>query len=318
MRRTHSRYLKEEDCPVTTHQAGSARLEDRRGHGFYIIDNAVIEEYGPQIGAYGLAVYNVLAMYAGRKGSAFPSLRAIERMLGISRPTVIKAIDTLVEVGLITRSARRTGQGDRTSNIYTLVLVGGKEGLPPGQSDLPRVVNDIDHGGQSDLPPVVNDIDHRGKGDLPDQYLMNNTHIEQDPGRQESSEGSPAPPGQPALPAAAEASVQPEEEQVADPKEHPLVAAYREWHRRWPTHAQMRMIIESNPPLQQWHEAMRAWSGKGYKPTNIQGQLEWAHNPSLAGLGGLPKKSGPVSKVQQSLDAVDSFFSRLELKGGTV
>ena len=275
----------------------SVRVEDKRGHYFYRIDNAVIEEYGPKIGAYGLAVYNVLAMYAGRKDSAFPSLRTIEKDLGISRPTIVKAIDTLIEVGLITKERRRNERGDHTSNVYTLVPVRGKR-------DLPRT--------QQDLPPPVNDIDHGGKPDLPELDSVNDTQYEQDYGTEGADAPAPVAPGK--------ASVgQADKEQAPDLKKNPLVVAFRDYNKRWPTHGQMRQIVEANPDPELWQRAMVAWVGKGYKVTNIEGMLEWALDPSRIPQPP-PKQQGGVmrqvkSKVEASMDAVDAVFARIDARG---
>lgn len=64
------------------------------------------------------------------------------------------------------------------------------------------------------------------------------------------------------------------------PKEHAANVAYRELHNRWPSTAQMKIIAERDPPIGDWVRAIRAWAEAGYKPTNIQGMLDWAFNPS--------------------------------------
>lgn len=63
--------------------------------------------------------------------------------------------------------------------------------------------------------------------------------------------------------------------------EHPLNQAFHSLHANWPSHLQMKMIMESAPPLDNWIRAMREWSGRGYRYNNIKAQLEWAHNPAL-------------------------------------
>lgn len=63
------------------------------------------------------------------------------------------------------------------------------------------------------------------------------------------------------------------------PKDHPAVMAYRDLHKRYPSTAQMQIISERDPPIGNWVRAIRAWAAAGFKPTNIEGMLEWAFEP---------------------------------------
>ena len=146
-------------------------LKDGREPGFYIIDNELIDNYGPTIGVYGVAVYNVLAQYANKNGSRiFPSYQTIADKLGISRPKVIDTIKKLIDVGLIKKSPRIDSAGDMTSNEYMLVkLKGGKQDLPPSKQDLPP--------SKREQPRVVNDVNQGGKPRLPDQDPVNKTQL---------------------------------------------------------------------------------------------------------------------------------------------
>jgi len=63
-------------------------------------------------------------------------------------------------------------------------------------------------------------------------------------------------------------------------KEHIAVKAYHDLHNRYPSTAQMAVIVERDPPIADWVRAIRAWSNRGNKPTNIEGQLDWAFDPS--------------------------------------
>ena len=93
-------------------------IDERRTNWFWI-DNEVLDRFGPQIGAYGLAVYAALARFAdGHTRVAFPAVLTIATQLGIHRTTVITAIKSLenTEPPLITV----TFGGGRTANTYTL------------------------------------------------------------------------------------------------------------------------------------------------------------------------------------------------------
>jgi GntR family transcriptional regulator len=84
------------------------------------IATSIITEYGKHIGTSGIAVYAILAMYAGPGDSCSPSLNTIAGDIGVSRPTVTKALDKLIEFGLVTKTSRKRDEGGSTSNLYTL------------------------------------------------------------------------------------------------------------------------------------------------------------------------------------------------------
>lgn len=148
------------------------KLQDERRRGFYMIDNDIIDKYGAEIGVYGIAVYSFIARYAsGKNDSAFPSYQTIADKLGISRPKAVTTINKLVDLGLIKKEKRTDDAGDSTSNLYTLVDMGGgkphlppsKQGLPPSTSDLPGVVNDVNQGSKQGLPYKDKEINTKDK-----------------------------------------------------------------------------------------------------------------------------------------------------------
>lgn len=66
-----------------------------------------------------------------------------------------------------------------------------------------------------------------------------------------------------------------------DYKELPPVKAYRDLHNRWPSMAQMKLIdAAAVSDLGLWVRVLTTWAGRGYKPNNIEGQLEWYRQPS--------------------------------------
>lgn len=179
-----------------TNQAAPFEVDDRREHPFFMVDNALIQDYGSKIGVYGIAAYNVLAMYAGSNSESWPSYQTIADLMNASRPLAVKAIQTLSKYGLIKKEARLSESGDRASNRYILTKQsewglrpedeeggkGGKQDLPPSKPDLPpdSDVNGAGGGKQNLLPSkpnlpqvvnhdnhLVNEIDHGGKQDLP-------------------------------------------------------------------------------------------------------------------------------------------------------
>lgn len=99
----------------------SDQLQDGRKPGFYIIDNELIDVYGEKIGPYGVAVYNALIRFAGRKENTFPTYETIAKRTGMSRIQAIRTVAALIEAGLISKEKRRNKVGGSTSNLYTII-----------------------------------------------------------------------------------------------------------------------------------------------------------------------------------------------------
>jgi hypothetical protein len=128
----------------------------RKGE-FCWLDTSVIAAYGPRIGAYGIAVYAALASHASHTTqTCFPSIKRIASLIHLSRATVKRTLRTLEREGLIDTQARKDGEGDPTSNLYTLLdptvrMLPQQDtpeegGLSPEERKLPET-----------LPPVTTD-----------------------------------------------------------------------------------------------------------------------------------------------------------------
>ena len=89
-----------------------------RAHS-YLTDNAIIDEYGPKIGAHGVAVYHALNRFADRQtGICWPKIKTIGARILLSESSVKRSLQTLKVVGLITIDPRWSEDGDRTSNLF--------------------------------------------------------------------------------------------------------------------------------------------------------------------------------------------------------
>jgi DNA-binding MarR family transcriptional regulator len=185
-------------------------MSETSAPGFTRIDNRIITLYGHRIGPNALAVYVALGYHANNQTrQCYPSTRTLAALLHLGRPTVLKALRTLEDVGLISVERSRTAEGERRVNVYTLLPIGG---------------------GQAALPPVVNDVDHRGKAALPELDLINKT---QENKREGASAGrasagrtpTPAPPRDPNL-------------------DHPAVKAYRDIFELTPNEIQRAEIAQ--------------------------------------------------------------------------
>jgi hypothetical protein len=83
------------------------------------IDNAIIDDMLPKIGAYGLAVYTVLKRHLNyTTGQCNPSYNRIAKMIGIDRTTVIRKVRLLEKLGLIAINLQWKEDGSPTSNHF--------------------------------------------------------------------------------------------------------------------------------------------------------------------------------------------------------
>lgn len=153
------------------------KVSDRRS-GFSIIDNMLIDCYGPIIGAYGIAAYCILVRFARADGTdAYPSYQTVADLMNASRSTAKRAINNLVILGLVEKEDRRI-RGEPMSNMYTLLdIKKPEENQEVGRvsQTLPRV--------QQTLPRVSQTLGRVSQ--TPDQDTYNKTpitrHLEQDP-----------------------------------------------------------------------------------------------------------------------------------------
>ena len=96
-----------------------------------------------------IATYAALDMIASTGSS--PSLTNISKITGLSRPTIRRARDWLVEHGYIEVSATGTG---RTPSRYTLLGIRGKDSLPQGE----QIVTTTPSRGNESLPQGENNV----------------------------------------------------------------------------------------------------------------------------------------------------------------
>lgn len=92
------------------------------------------------LSAHALAVYVVLSAHAARDGSCWPSQGRIAEIVGLSRPTVRKALDELREAGAVEWTSQTGDDGSQRSNLYRLRMF-----------DMP-VDNQPEHGNHVDTP----------------------------------------------------------------------------------------------------------------------------------------------------------------------
>lgn len=93
------------------------QIRDLRDGDWYWIHKEVILRFGARLGPYGIAIYNVLALFAHSKTQAcYPSQQRIADTLGCSRRTVFLYLKKLEKLRLV-KLERKGRQG----RIYILL-----------------------------------------------------------------------------------------------------------------------------------------------------------------------------------------------------
>jgi hypothetical protein len=96
-------------------------VKDKRGAQFFWVENALIDEWSPKLGATAIAVYIVLARHAGTGPQYWMNHKSLARALGIYEFSVERAIETLEGAGLIEVVSRyATSAGHRGALQYIL------------------------------------------------------------------------------------------------------------------------------------------------------------------------------------------------------
>jgi hypothetical protein len=108
------------------------RVISRRRPPWAWFDKRIITRYGRQLGPHDIAVYMALTVHAdGELQTCFPSYQTIAKQIGVSKPTVLKAIKLLLTLHLIMKQAMQSPEGDAGPNLYTLL------DIPATPIDLP-------------------------------------------------------------------------------------------------------------------------------------------------------------------------------------
>jgi len=133
------------------------QIRDLRDGDWYWIHKEVIFRFGARLGPYGIAIYNVLALFVHSKTQAcYPSQQRIAEIIGCSRRTVFSYLKRLEKLNLV--RLERKGRQGRT---YTLLRCapdshpkGGKcankrildvHQLPTNNNTLTRIYNNVNN-----------------------------------------------------------------------------------------------------------------------------------------------------------------------------
>ena len=95
-------------------------VRDNRGGNWFWLHNAIIDQYGAELGAYGIAVYCCLCRHVGQDQYTWVSQKELAAEIGSSRRQVQRELTKLQELGLLTVEEQENEHG-QTSNTYTLL-----------------------------------------------------------------------------------------------------------------------------------------------------------------------------------------------------
>jgi DnaD/phage-associated family protein len=159
---------------------------------FTRIPDAVLLD--PRLTAVQLRIYAVIARRLGSDtASAFPSYATIARDANTSRTSAISAVKALIDLGYLRKQAQSSGQGDLTSNRYTICGEGSQIFVPRGAIAVPPLVHVLDHGGTNPALPVVQILNHGGADFGPELESKNQNQSNKTQEIQNARESAPAP-----------------------------------------------------------------------------------------------------------------------------
>lgn len=113
-----------------------------------------------------LRIYAVIARRADREtATAFPSYSTIAEDAHVSRTSAVNGVKRLVKLGYLSKQARESGQGDPTSNLYTISGEGSQIFVlprPNTASNSPQAAPNLDHRIPDFVPQAVQLFDRGG------------------------------------------------------------------------------------------------------------------------------------------------------------
>lgn len=131
--------------PEDHFQQGNAPVADSQAmfpNGWSRIDNDV---WGLDLSLRAKALFSVFQKFRDNKtGHCWPSYGTLSKMLSVSRPTVIKAVEELVQAGLVKKETRCGEDGQQTSNGYWVASSVASSRFTPGSKIFTGGVKNFD------------------------------------------------------------------------------------------------------------------------------------------------------------------------------
>jgi len=139
----------------------------RERRDFFFSYNMIFDQ---PISTHAKLAYLYLCRCADDGGSSFPSRQTIAKKCGVGVRTADKAIQELLDIGLLSKLQRFNGQ-KQTSNTYTIYNNPSKQADSSGfdrAGDAPLGVQEMHPRGAGDAPLGVQEMHPRGAGDAPE------------------------------------------------------------------------------------------------------------------------------------------------------
>ena len=106
-------------------------VRSRRTQEWFFVQNTIIDDYGEQLGPYGIAIYATLCRFANNeRQDCFPNHATLAHRIGTSKRQVVRKLRQLLALKLISWDRQQMPTGGNTSNLYVLL-----DPPPIGDSD---------------------------------------------------------------------------------------------------------------------------------------------------------------------------------------
>ena len=123
---------------------------------FSIVPDLLVEDEGTNI--RHIAVYATIGKFADKHGAAWPGMTVLKNLLRCSKPTLIKTIKELEDMGWVVVH-RHYNKDTKLNEVNHYTLCCARSGS------------------KGALPPIVKEIDQGSKGALPKPDAVNKNHI---------------------------------------------------------------------------------------------------------------------------------------------
>ena len=141
------------------------------------IDNAIIDDMLPKIGAYGLAVYTVIKRHLNwTTGQCNPSYNRIAKIIGIDRSTVIRKVKILQKLGLIAANLQFKEDGSPTSNQFEFYQESSQKKKAAGNPGSTQKSSTAQMRSSTKPPPPVAQDNPPGRPAPPEQSSLNKSN----------------------------------------------------------------------------------------------------------------------------------------------
>lgn len=193
------------------------------------------------------------------------SLTQLEKLTGLSRPAVNKALHAAIGRGWVECTGRgKQGVGcyrltpELVNDVNQLTKITSKQGLP-------KLVNDVNRSS----PQLVNDVNTQKK-DLKEKKEKRERAVNRTPHARQTNLDSL----------------------------NEAVATYKQLTgKRSVAPAMATLIVDAVTDIPRWQSVVSAWCGAGFRPDNVTGLLDWYAHPEK-----MERRNGSSKLLRSSLN----------------